>query len=120
MANNGFLVSGVCTSSFVSLAQSLCPSETKLAYFVVDNPAAYVWAVQCLSSSYSEIKRVSPFPAYNCEIQGPALTETEQIQAVNQFLPYALAFLAAIWGGKKVFDVLWGAAFRPRRTSDPE
>lgn len=67
-------------------------------------------------TTYSSVSVSVP----NCAIPGASLTETEQIQAINQLLPYALAFLAAIWGGKKVFDLLWGAAFRPRRVSDPE
>lgn len=127
MANNGYLLqSGVCSPSVFERAYLACSSK----YSGVGNVGLFIQpdfssirggSAYCYSSSLGNIG--SPVPislSPDCVLSGPSLTETEQIQAINQFLPYALAFLAAIWGGKKVFDLLWGTAFRPRRVSDPE
>lgn len=118
VADNGYLVGGVC-SSVVSKAFFVCPSATSYVYIGLAKSTLSPYVFNCLSSSWTTLSSIS-VSSPDCVVSGPPLTETEQIQAINQLLPYALAFLAAIWGGKKVFDLLWGASFRPRRVSDPE
>lgn len=116
MASNGVLVGSVCMPADLA-SWSVCRSLFPGTSISATNYRGYSYVeYTCYDGSWHN----GSYSTYSCDIPGPALTETEQIQAINQFLPYALAFLAAIWGGKKVFDLLWGAAFRPRRVSDPE
>lgn len=57
----------------------------------------------------------------NCAVSGPPLTDNQQIEAVSALLPYALGFLAAVWGLRRVFDVLWSSALNFRsKSSDTE
>lgn len=119
MVNNGYLVDGSCLDVY-SFAERHCSVSTPdYLNVILVNSSTGIGYVTChvQSGAWLNTLHLQPF---SCAVSGPPLTETEQIQAINQLLPYALAFLAAIWGGKKVFDLLWGAAFRPRRVSDSE
>lgn len=102
MANNGYLVSGVCVSA-TDLILSTCKAGDAFYY---RNSSG--WRLGCtnLSNVYAD----SVIGAPSCSIANTSLTDVEQIQAVNQILPYALAFLASIWAMKKVFQVLWNSS----------
>lgn len=109
MANNGYFVSGSCTGDVFLKFVSSCPSGTYnfyAGYLVSTNKQG---GGTCYSSSGSPISNVS-VPVFDCEISGQPFTDVQQIQAVNQILPYALAFLASIWAMKKVFQVLWNSS----------
>jgi hypothetical protein len=112
MANNGYLVNGVCTSDFSQyVLVNHCPSGTAYVYITLQSNSFFS-SESCWSSSGVRLRDVSAYFANNfsCQIAGPSLTDVEQIQAVNQILPYALAFLASIWAMKKIFQVLWNSS----------
>lgn len=126
MANNGYLTSGVCEPSPAKLLAQMCqtsfPTSFYSAHFVDVSGAVRTTTsnVFCYTSSLGSAGSFKYAFVPNCEIPGPPLTETEQIQAINQFLPYALAFLAVIWGARKVYDVLWSGASRRPASSGHE
>lgn len=110
MANNGFIVQGVCVGS-IDYAYAFCTTASGFDFTYVSKTALGSLNAQCVMINggvvtYSQVPSIG-FP--NCEISGPPLTEVQQIQAVNAILPAALAFLAVIWAGKKVFQVLWNS-----------
>lgn len=128
MANNGYLVNGVCSPSNLPNEYAAClskgyPNFSRSAVFV-SSSGSYRTSngnnVNCYSEALAYLGAASVSSTPNCEVPGPPLTETEQIQAINQFLPYALAFLAVIWGARKVYDTLWSAASRRPASSDHE
>lgn len=108
MANNGFIVNGVCVSG-EEKAYDVC----SLQYGSRATGANYIYyytksskSFQCHLTSPVEYPVISNSVAPNCEIAGPRLTETHQIEAVNAVFAAVLVALCVIWGVKMVYNTL--------------
>lgn len=92
MANNGYSFSGECLTSLHEYYFNICPSGTSFVISPALNDAGV-----CFNSSWAEIGKVSVISP-NCQIPGPPLTESQQIEAINGLFPHAVAILAIAWG----------------------
>lgn len=120
MANNGYLVDSVCTGDVQAKFVLSCPSGTYIFYNGYVLPSS-VGSGTCYSKNVSTgaltaLKTVS-VPAFDCEIPGPPLTETQQIEAINALFPSAIAILAIAWGFKYI-RVLVAEWLKERNASD--
>ena len=117
MANNGYYINQQCLAS----------SEYALRSCLNNYPSTYsaaAWLtygnvptqIRCLSTAgvYYELPKPSVF---DCEISGPPLTETQQIEAINALFPSAIAILAIAWGFKYI-RVLVAEWLKERNASD--
>ena len=107
MANNGFLIGDSCLS----------PSDYAISY-CVGKPLGFnnTTTNGFICNSSEKWVRASP-SSYNCEIPGPPLTETRQIEAINALFPSAIAILAIAWGFKYI-RVLVAEWLKERNASD--
>lgn len=112
MAFDGYMVSGSCVSERDYLLKTLCPSiKPDFTFFRIQSGPLYggLGTYSCMTASATATANIASF---NCNYTSSvsSLTDDQQIQAVNQILPYALAFLASIWAMKKIFQVLWNSS----------
>lgn len=118
MANNGYLVGGDCvpTANYVlSLCKSTYPGRLNYrgAHWVLENNTSIF---QCRIENPVDYPSLLVSQA-NCEIPGPPLTETQQIEAINALFPSAIAILAIAWGFKYI-RVLVAEWLKERNASD--
>lgn len=109
MANNGFIVNGVCVSG-EEKAYDVC----SLQYGSRATGANYIYystrsskSFQCHLTSPVEYPVISNSVAPNCEIAGPPLTEIQQIEAINAMFPAAVAILATAWAFKWLRNMVY-------------
>lgn len=117
MANNGYLLNGVCTSDVAKVSYSVCPAGT--AYTATYAKSSGLYDVACFNSSWVRfnISPIPQFPAMSCEIEGAPLTEVQQIEAINGLVPHAVAILAIAWGLRYI-RVLVAEWLKERNASD--
>lgn len=113
MANNGYLVNGVCVNG-QQLAASVCasmkPSYTT-TYANRYNSSGGINSMTCYNSSGTGSVVTGVTWAVECEILGPDLTSQQQVEAVNALFPAAVALLAVAWGLRFVRKIIERAAF---------
>lgn len=114
MANNGYLVGGVCYPSFS--VPVVCPASNSSYAATIYNTSGVITEVRCWNSNFTS-SLIVPVPSINCEISGPPLTETQQIEAINELFPSAVAILAIAWGFKYI-RVLVAEWLKERNASD--
>lgn len=116
MANNGYLIEGVCLtpSSAIGSICSVDPSCTiGLVYTLKDGSPQKI----VVHGPYGYWSIVPGFSSYDCEIPGPPLTEPQQIEAINGLFPHAVAILAIAWGLRYI-RVLVAEWLKERNASD--
>lgn len=105
MANNGYSISpSPCQPLEYSLI-AICRtkySNADIAAFNVYDSSFRSLACRTSGSWLSG----PPIPALNCEIEGPPLNSTQQVQAVNAVFPAVLVALCVIWGFKQLYNTL--------------
>ena len=107
MANNGFLNgAGYCVGEVEYLAFTYCPSvQASFRFARVQFGPTSPLSYSCVSSTNTLLSvPVSLTP--NCEIEGPPLNSTQQIEAVNAIFPAILVALCVIWGVKQLYNTL--------------
>jgi len=109
MANNGFMVGESCVSG-EEKAYQVC----SLQYGSRATGANYIFyqskgtkSFQCHLVSPVEYPVISNLVTPNCEIPGPALTEIQQIEAINALFPAAVAILATAWAFKYLRNMIY-------------
>lgn len=110
MANNGYFHGGQCLQS-AYYAEQYCRSlygASFTASFDIIRPGG-IHNLNCvyLESGISKYRGESAFPVPGCEIPGPALTEIEQIDAINAMFPAAVAILATAWAFKWLRNMVY-------------
>lgn len=118
MANNGYLVGDSC-SSVKEKSISICSTANAANDYAIPHfrfGSVSSVNVQCYSS-VSGVRVSYSIPAFDCEIPGPPLTETQQIEAINALFPSAIAILAIAWGFKYI-RVLVAEWLKERNASD--
>lgn len=118
MANNGYLLNDSCVTD-VQYAISLVNSDPVCKTYSGLQTLYYypLRQVACTSSNGGWRSLSSSIGAPVCEIPGPPLTETQQIEAINALFPSAIAILAIAWGFKYI-RVLVAEWLKERNASD--
>lgn len=100
MANNGILQNGVCVHVAAADDINSCPAGSAIIGYYYNSDGS-IYDRYCYSAQMVAWKG---FPtsdiARNCQIEGPPLTEQQQIEAINGLFPYAVAIIAVAWGFK--------------------
>lgn len=113
MANNGYLVNGVCVNG-QQLASSICASMKPgytTAYANRYTSLGGIQTMTCYNASGAGSVVTGVTWAVECEIPGPDLTSQQQVEAVNALFPAAVALLAVAWGLRFVRNIVERAAF---------
>lgn len=109
MANNGFLIGRSCVSGeekayeACSLQYGSRATGSQYIFYALDGKKSF----QCRLVSPTEYPVISAYVTPNCEIPGPALTEIQQIEAINALFPAAVAILATAWAFKWLRNMVY-------------
>lgn len=120
MANNGFLIGDSCLSIKEKSIQ-ICKQSNPLFSWAIPHyryDSAISEKIMCSAASGVATPSVwLSYPAFECEIPGAPLTETQQIEAINALFPSAIAILVIAWGFKYI-RVLVAEWLKERNASD--